>query len=57
MHGSFFSYFGPEAASFLVKTFYCDMKHVIRDIAQLMRHPVDQQTAESYMMVCETTNY
>ena len=30
---SLFSYFGAEATSFLVKTFYCDTEDVIHDIA------------------------
>ena len=51
----FRSYFGAEATSFLVKTFYCDIEDVIYDIAQSTKRPVDQQTAESDMMVHETT--
>ena len=57
MSHSLFSNFGAEATIFLVKTFYCEMKDVIYDIAQLLEHPVDQQTAELDIMACETTYY
>ena len=56
MSHSLFSNFGAEATIFLVKIFYCEMKDVIYDIAQLLKHPVDQQTAESDIMACETTD-
>ena len=51
------SCFGAEATSFLVKTFYFNMDHVIHDIARLTKHLVDQQTAESDIMVYEATYY
>ena len=54
---SLFSYFGAEATSFLVKTFYSNMDHVIHDIARLTKLAVDQQTAESDKEVYETTHY
>ena len=57
MSHSLYSSFGAEATSFLVKTFYCDMEDVIYVIAQLLKYPVDQQTAESDIMACEITYY
>ena len=56
MSHSLYSSFGVEATSFLVKTFYCDMKDVNYDIARLTKHLKDQQTAESDKTVYET-NY
>ena len=38
-----------------MKTFYCVMERVIHDITHPLRHPMDQKSAESYMMVYETT--
>ena len=52
-----FSNFGAKATIFPVKTLYCDIEDVIYNIAQLLKHPVDQQTAESDIMACETTYY
>jgi hypothetical protein len=52
---SLFSSFGTDATSFLLKTSYSATEHVIYDITPLSRRPVDQQIAESKMMVCETT--
>ena len=55
MSHSFFSNFGAKATIFPVKTFYCDIEDVIYDIAQLLKHPIDQQTAELDIIVCEIT--